>query len=94
MASIECLHVLHHTADYIFISFGIIEPILVTFKTEYRLCRCGGGGGGGGGGGVGMGVCALQTALLHVKRLNKTRVSNFRFLIDFFPVATFKILIV
>ena len=29
----------HHSADYIF-SFGIIEPVLVTLKIEYRLRRC------------------------------------------------------
>ena len=29
--------VLYRSADYIFISFEIIEPILVTLKIEYRL---------------------------------------------------------
>ena len=29
--------VLHHSADYISISFGIIQSILVTLKIEYRL---------------------------------------------------------
>ena len=28
------------SADFTFISFGIIEPILVILKTEYRLSRC------------------------------------------------------
>ena len=36
---------LHCSADYSFISFVIIDPILVTLKIEYRLSRgCGGGG--------------------------------------------------
>ena len=30
----------HHSADYIFISFGIVQSILVTSKIVYRLSRC------------------------------------------------------
>ena len=29
-----------HGADDIFISFGIIKPILITLKVEYRLSWC------------------------------------------------------
>ena len=57
VAAVKRLPVLHHNAVYIFIfiSFGIIEPMLVTLKIEYSLWRCwvrgfGGAGGGGGGG--------------------------------------------
>ena len=35
------------------ISFGIIKPILVTLKVEYRFSRCWGGGAGWGAGGGG-----------------------------------------
>ena len=31
--------VFHYSAGYIFVSFGIIEPILVTLKIEYCLSR-------------------------------------------------------
>ena len=39
-AAVKHLPVLHHSADYIFISFGIIDPVLVSLKVEYRLSRC------------------------------------------------------
>ena len=29
-----------HSAEYIFISFGVIVPILITLKLEYRLSQC------------------------------------------------------
>ena len=29
---------LHHSADYIFISFGIIGPIVVSLKMEFCSC--------------------------------------------------------
>ena len=45
-----------------FISFGIIEPILVILKIEYAK-----GWGGGGGG-----YAASRTTVLHMKRLNQT----------------------
>ena len=48
MTAIRLLPVLHHSADYIFHSFGIIEPLLVTLKIEYRFNRCLWGGGGDG----------------------------------------------
>ena len=32
VVAVKRLPVLHHGAEYIFISFGIIEPILVTLK--------------------------------------------------------------
>ena len=62
VAAVKRFPVIHHSADYIFISFGITEPILVTLKTEYclslsqcRVCVWGGGWGeegwGGGWGG-------------------------------------------
>ena len=35
VAAIKRLPVLHHSANYIFILFGIIEPILVILKIEY-----------------------------------------------------------
>ena len=34
----ERLPVLHHSADYIFISFGIIGPIMVALKMEFCSC--------------------------------------------------------
>ena len=37
MAAVKRLRVILHSADYIFVSFGIIDPILVTLKIEYRL---------------------------------------------------------
>ena len=40
MAAVKRLPVLHHGADYISISIGIFEPILVTLKIEYHLSRC------------------------------------------------------
>ena len=42
-----------HSADYTFISFGIIEPVRVSLKNKYCLSRSWGGGGGSGGGGWG-----------------------------------------
>ena len=52
--------------------FGIIEPILVILKLEYRWSRHKGGGGGGGRGGGAY--AASQTTVLHtcMKRLNQT----------------------
>ena len=44
-------------SDFIFISFGIIQPILVTLKMKYWLSRCEG---------------APHITLLHIKSLNKT----------------------
>ena len=41
----KCLPVHHHSADYIFWSFGIIEFILSHLKIEFCLSRCQGGGG-------------------------------------------------
>ena len=37
-----CISVWKNTrlADYIYISIGIIEPILVILKIKYCLCRC------------------------------------------------------
>ena len=35
VAAVKRLPVLHRSADYIFISFGIIELILVTLKIDY-----------------------------------------------------------
>ena len=40
VVAVKRLSVLHHIAEYIFISFWIIEFILVTLKIEYRLNRC------------------------------------------------------
>ena len=40
VAAVKRLLVLHHSADYIFISFGAIQPILITFKILYRLSQC------------------------------------------------------
>ena len=37
VTAVKRLPVFHCSADYIFISFGIIEPILVTFDNKYRL---------------------------------------------------------
>ena len=36
MAAVKRHLILHHSAVYIFISFGIIEPILVALKIEYH----------------------------------------------------------
>ena len=45
---VKRLPVLHHRGD--FYAFGIIEPILVTFKIGYQLNYALSDGGGGGGG--------------------------------------------
>ena len=37
VAAVKPLPILHHKADYICISFGIIEPILVSLKIEHRI---------------------------------------------------------
>ena len=37
VAAVKRLPVLHHSADHIFISFGITEAILVALKTKYLL---------------------------------------------------------
>ena len=65
------------SADYIFISFGIIEIHSGNFDNRMPLkpaleggCVCGGGGGGGEGGG--RAYAASQTTMLHMKRLDKT----------------------
>ena len=39
VAAVKRPFVFHHSADYIFISFGVIEPILLTSKIVYRLSR-------------------------------------------------------
>ena len=56
----------------IFISFGIIEPILVSLKFEYRLSGTVGVERGGGGA-EGRGVCSLANYMLHMKTLNETK---------------------
>ena len=38
--AVKRLPVLQYIADYIFVPFGIIGPILVNLKIEYRLSRC------------------------------------------------------
>ena len=40
VTAVKRLPALRHGADYIFISFGIIYPNLVTLKAEYRLSGC------------------------------------------------------
>ena len=37
VSAVKRFLVLHHRTDYTFISFGIIEPILITLKIEYLL---------------------------------------------------------
>ena len=37
VAAVKRLPLLHHSADYIFISFGNTESILLTLKIEYRF---------------------------------------------------------
>ena len=37
VAAVECLPLLHNSADYTFISFGIIGPLVVSFKNEVLL---------------------------------------------------------
>ena len=39
-AVVKSLPLLHHSADYILVSFGIIEHILVALKMKYRLNGC------------------------------------------------------
>ena len=39
MAAVKRLPALHYSADYVYISFGIIEPIMITLKIEYLLSR-------------------------------------------------------
>ena len=55
--AVKCLSVLYHSVNYIFISFGIVEPILVALKIEYRLSY--------------EVYAASKTTLLHIKRLYK-----------------------
>ena len=43
MAVLKGLSVLYHTADYMFISFEITEPMFVTLQIEYSLSLCCGG---------------------------------------------------
>ena len=38
MAVVERLPVLHHSADYIFISFRIVGPIVVSLKMAFCSC--------------------------------------------------------
>ena len=38
VAAVGRILVLHHSADYIFISFGIIGPIVVSLKMEFCSC--------------------------------------------------------
>ena len=40
VAAVKRLPILHYSADYIFISFGNIKPILITLKIEYLLNWC------------------------------------------------------
>ena len=61
MAVFKRLPVLHYRADYIFISFEIIELIVVTLKIESVLGT----------------YFTAQHTLLHMKRLNKTESSIF-----------------
>ena len=42
VVAVKRLPVLHHGAEYIFISFGIIEPILVTLKIPLKPVLGGG----------------------------------------------------
>ena len=71
-----------------FISFGIIESILlVILKIEYRLSWMGKGGGGGG---VGL-VCSLANYSVAYEETQSNQVSDFFFFCDFvcslFPKA-------
>ena len=63
VATVKIFPVLDHNADYIFISFGIIEPIQVTLKIEYRF-RQWEGEGRGRGGGVEWGVRSLENYIV------------------------------
>ena len=70
-----------------FVSFGIIEPILVILKIEHRLSRRLGARGWGG-----QAYVASQTTVLHMKRFNHTEspifvilcVLCFQILFDFY----------
>ena len=68
-----------------FISFGIIEPILVILKIEYRLSRRYEGGGGG----VEVGsICSLANYSVVGEETQSNRVSDFRdFVCSLFPKA-------
>ena len=63
VAAVQSLPVYHHSADYVFKFFGIIEPILVILKVEYRLSRRLRGVGGGGGVGERMQHRKLQCCI-------------------------------
>ena len=39
VAAVKRLRVLHHSADYIFIFFGITGPIVVSLKMEFCSCE-------------------------------------------------------
>ena len=61
MAAVKRLPIVHHSDDFISVSFGNIQPILVTWKNRIplKLGVCVGGGGGGGGG-LGGAYAVLQ----------------------------------
>ena len=91
MASVERLPVLYHDADYIIISFEIVEPILVINRIPHSLVVVGVGWGkvGGGRGGVGWRI-QPRNILLYMKSLNKTGSQIFVLLLSsLFPKAIF-----
>ena len=69
MAAAKRLPVYHHSADYIFRSFGIIGLILSQFEKKKKFSVAGASE---------HGQCFIIT-LLHMNRLNKTESADLRF---------------
>ena len=74
-AAVKSLSAHHHSAGYIFISFEIIQPTLVILKNRIPLKPALGGA-----------YAASQTTVLHMKRTQSNRVSDFHdFVCSLFP---------
>ena len=89
VAAVKRFSVHHHDVDYIFISFGIIKPVLVTLKIEHRYMECACVVGAVGvGAGAEESVCMLAKYIAAYKE-NKTESQIFFHLCSLFPKATF-----
>ena len=75
VAAVKHRPVLHHSADYIFITFRTIEPNRVILKFEYHLSLCWSWTWEKGGA-----YAASRTTFLHIKRRHKTESPIFVYL--------------
>ena len=64
VAAVKRHPILHHSADYILLSLGLLSPFWLIWKSNTTSVGARGGGVGGWGGGVGVGVC-MQPCKLH-----------------------------